>query len=245
MKYAYRDVLGSLTREKKKGDGTLTRFVFRPLSYPVSWLFLAAGWTPNAVTALGGVCCALAFLFALTPVYFLHVAAVVLFLVFAVLDCADGNMARTVGKKTVYGGWADAIGGYFAYATQIAALGFSCWYFPSSFLPASVRGALPWGDVTWLIVAGIASCSNILMRLFFQSKKNAEYAAGIVPKPGKEKRFSEEIGITGYLPVLYLAGLLAGFLPVVLVGYAAVYTGGFLFTTLRQTVHIVGAETHE
>ncbi|HQL33572.1 MAG TPA: CDP-alcohol phosphatidyltransferase family protein, partial [Treponemataceae bacterium] len=94
MKYAYRDVLGSLTREKKKGDGTLTRFVFRPLSYPVSWLFLAAGWTPNAVTALGGVCCALAFLFALTPVYFLHVAAVVLFLVFAVLDCTDGNMAR-------------------------------------------------------------------------------------------------------------------------------------------------------
>ncbi len=242
MKYAYRDILCSLTDEKKKQDGTLTRLLYRPLSYPLAWLFLSAGWSANAVTALGALCCAIAFLFVLTPLYSLHIAAAGLFLAFAVLDCADGNMARTIGKKTRYGGWADAVAGYFAYAAEIAALGFSCWYFPSDRFDYFPEYLLLWGPETWLILGGAAACANILMRLFYQAKKNSEYAAGLQPSPGKEKRFSEEIGITGYLPVLYLAGLLSDCLPPVLVAYALMYVGGFVATTFKQITQISGAE---
>ena len=171
MKYAYRDILCSLTDEKKKQDGTLTRLLYRPLSYPLAWLFLSAGWSANAVTALGALCCAIAFLFVLTPLYSLHIAAAGLFLAFAVLDCADGNMARTIGKKTRYGGWADAVAGYFAYAAEIAALGFSCWYFPSDRFDYFPEYLLLWGPETWLILGGAAACANILMRLFYRLKK--------------------------------------------------------------------------
>jgi phosphatidylglycerophosphate synthase len=148
-----------------------------------------------------------------------------------VLDCADGNMARTIGKKSLYGSWADASGGYIAYATELFSIGMTSYLANGD----SFAGlSLPWGSATWIIVASFAAIANLLMRLLYQSMKNVELAAGLVPAPGREKRFSEEIGITGYLPFLYGAGLASGWLPVVLVIYAAIYAGGFAVTALKQ-----------
>jgi Phosphatidylglycerophosphate synthase len=238
MNYSLKDVYNSLSPEKRKADGTMTTILYRPVSYPASWLFLRAGLTPNAVTYASAAGCIAALLLALLPFSACHFAAIALFLVFAVLDCADGNMARTLGRKTVYGGWVDAAGGYLAYATELFSIGLSCFFFSGDFIILPFSGGahveLPWGSATWILLGGLASVSNTLMRLFHQAFKNAENAAGIPSVPGAEKRFSEEIGITGYLPVLYLAGLLTGLLPFVLVAYTVIYSGGFLMTTAKQ-----------
>lgn len=231
MKYTMKDIYGSLSPEKRKSDGTMTSILYRPVSYPASWLFLSLGFSPNAVTYISAILCVAAFVLVLFPVAALHWIAIALFFVFAVLDCTDGNMARTIGKKTIYGGWVDAAGGYLAYATEIFAIGLTCFLANgSSFLGF----ALPWGNGTWILIAGTAVAANLLMRLFHQALKNAEVAAGMTVTPGKEKRFSEEIGITGYLPVLYAAGFATGWLPAVLALYAVIYVGGFLLTTLKQ-----------
>jgi len=151
-------------------------------------------------------------------------------------------MARTIGKKTVYGGWVDAAGGYLAYATLLMAMGFSCYFTQGNSLafPAfSTRiGGLPWKEATWILVGSIAALSNTLMRLFHQSFKNAELTAGIPFKQGAEKRFSEEIGVTGYLPLLYLVGYESGYLAFVLVAYTAVYTLGFAVSTLKELIKV-------
>lgn len=226
-KYTLKDVTASLTEEKRRADGTVTKFFLRPVSYPVSVLALNLGISPNAVTYFSALCCLVAVVFALTKIFSLHIAAAVLFLVFGILDCADGNMARTLGKKSVYGGAVDAAGGYTAYTTELFSMGLSAWFFTDKAL--------------WLLIGAAAAAANILMRLFYQAFKNAELSAGIQPVQGKEKRFSEEIGVTGYMPVLYLAGLLLPFLhtaliavlPVIISVYALIYCGGFAVTTIK------------
>jgi hypothetical protein len=102
--------------------------------------------------------------------------------------------------------------------------------------------ALPWGRATWILLAGLAVATNLLMRLFHQALKNVEIAAGMTVTPGKEKRFSEEIGITGYMPMLYAVGFATGWLPVVLCLYTLIYTGGFALTTLKQARKVSAAE---
>jgi phosphatidylglycerophosphate synthase len=238
MSYTMKDILASLTPEKKKSDGTMTACVYRPLSFPVSWFFLKLGFSPNAVTGISALFCLAAFVLALIPVTACHWIAIAFFFAFAVLDCTDGNMARTIGKKTVYGGWVDAAGGYLAYTTELFAIGLSCFFAGDGSLLGYV---LPWGKATWILIAAIAISANLLMRLFHQALKNAEIAAGLTVAPGKEKRFSEEIGITGYLPVLYAAGFATGTLPFVLAAYTAIYAGGFAVTSLKQIMKVAKA----
>jgi phosphatidylglycerophosphate synthase len=236
MHYTLKAIADSLTPEKRKADGTMTRYLYRPVSIPSSWLFLRLGMTPNAVTILSGFLCLVAFCLSLFPAVACHRVAIYLYLVFAVLDCADGNMARVTGKKTTYGGWLDAAGGYLAYTTLLLSMGLSCLYrsgdsltFP--FMNFAVS-PVPFQEALWVLVAALAASANTLMRLFHQAFKNASFLAGIQTSAGAEKRFSEEIGVTGYLPLLYLAGYETGYLPLVLLAYAAIYGGGFCVSTL-------------
>lgn len=233
MKYSIKEIYASLSPEKRKADGTVSKYLLRPLSWPVSWFFLSIGVTPNMVTGISAIACLLALICTMLPYPALQSIAIILFFIFALLDCVDGNMARTIGKKTIYGVWVDAAGGYIAYFTIFFAMAFSC------LLPQSGGNFyrelfyLPWGEATWFIIAGFALSSNFLMRLFHQAFKNAELTAGLTIKPGKEKKFSEEIGITGYMPILYAFGFAFGFLPLVIILYLCIYGGGFLLTTVK------------
>ncbi|ULQ60053.1 CDP-alcohol phosphatidyltransferase family protein [Brucepastera parasyntrophica] len=235
MKYRFKDIYSSLPPEKRKSDGTVTTYLFRPLSYPFAYVFLALNFTPNMVTYIGAFCCIAGLCLTFFPVLLCHRIAMGLFVLFAVLDCADGTMARTLKLKSPYGGWVDAMGGYLAYAAILTSIGFSCLYRNGDFLdlPFFEPVGLPWQAGTWLFLGGFAATANILMRLNHQSFKNAELLAGKIPGQGKEKRFSEEIGVTGYLPLLYIAGFETGFLPVVLLIYTIIYAGGCLLSTLK------------
>lgn len=231
-RYSMHDVIASTPAEKRKSDGTPTRILFRPLSYPLSALALNLNIRPNSVTYFSFLCCLAGFILALMPDIRLHFVSAAMFLLFGILDCADGNMARTLfrlkGKTTVYGSAVDAAGGYFAYTTEILAIGLS--------------SALVTGRREWFLLAAVTAAANLLMRLFHQSFKNAELAAGIPSAPGKEKRFSEEIGVTGWMPLLYPAAAalsllpdkrFSSALPAILVFYAAVYCGGFAVTSWK------------
>ncbi len=237
MKYSLKDITASLSPEKKRADGTVTTLLLRPLSWPAAWIFLALGFTPNGVTALSVLFCAAALILSFFPVPLLHALAVVLFFAFGVLDCADGNMARTIGSRNPYGGWVDAAGGYFAYFAQLTAMGLSCALPGGNDLIIPVIGTVLIEGAAfpgvWILASSLAISANLLMRVYHQAFKNAELQAGIARAPGREKRFSEEIGITGYMPVLYGLGLAFGALPWVILLYLGIYGGGFLLTALK------------
>ncbi|MBI5330538.1 MAG: CDP-alcohol phosphatidyltransferase family protein [Betaproteobacteria bacterium] len=84
--------------------------IYRPLSFPLTLVFLALRWSPTQVTLLG-LACALALPWlawrggedALLLVGLLGV-------LFCVLDCVDGNLARVTGRSSRLGGYADFAG---------------------------------------------------------------------------------------------------------------------------------------
>lgn len=154
-----------------------------------------------------------------------------LFPFFAVLDCVDGNMARTMNAKGIVrknafmGSWVDAVGGYCAYTFLLLSIGISA-SFSSNVLSDYV-----------IIISAVSASMNMLMRAVVQSYK---ITCGTDTKTavGKSKRFSEEIGITGWLPVLYLAGYAADYLHYVASAYALIYCGGCLVTVLKLIIKV-------
>lgn len=235
MRYRFREVLASLPPEKRRSDGTVSRFLHRPLSYPVAWALLNVGVTPNQTTYASAFLCVTGLALALVPVPVAHWAAVTCFFAFGTLDCADGTMARTIRARDSsagsgpWGEWVDALGGYIAYATILIALGRSADLVAAGGVPG------PAGMITpgsWTVVGAIASTANLVMRLAFQSFRVVSDDSGRSGVSG-EKRLSEEIGITGWLQPLYAVGLATGFLPYVLVAYAAVFVGGGFITVAR------------
>jgi len=250
-KYSFNEVASSLSPGKKKQDGTVTRFFHRPLSFPLAFFFLNTGFSPNGVTYLSIIVCLGGFIATLIPSLTSHIIAVALFTLFGTLDCVDGDMARTIkmrreterpsgdsqGIEAIsYGEWVDALGGYFAYTSMILGLGLSCMLVAADRLPGTDL-FIPGGSVTWMVLSAICCSANLLMRLVFQSWR---VVSGDKSKASvnSEKRFSEEIGITGWFQPVYLAGLLSGFLPWVLLVYSIVYCGGCLVTVLKLIIKV-------
>ena len=223
-RYTLSELRASWTPEKKASDGPWTRYVLRPLSFPVAAFFLALGWTPNAVTYLSALLCVLAFPLLVFASPIPAFAAFILFFVFGILDCADGTMARTRGIPNRWGEWVDALGGYIAYATTLLGIGAAAERISPPPAP------LPPG--TWVLAGGAAAASNLLMRVVYQSFRAV---AGDQEKKavGGEKKLSETIGITGFLVPLSALGYAFGFLPFVVLAYAAVYGGGCLLVILK------------
>jgi hypothetical protein len=76
------------------------------------------------------------------------------------------------------------------------------------------------------------------MRAIVQSHRTVAISRAVTKstpaeKPGTEKRFSENLGITGLLVPLYAMGLGTGTLPWVLLFYAAFYGLGSLFVITK------------
>lgn len=238
MKITFSALKDSLTPEKKASDGTLSRFLFRPLAIPVSWFFLHLSFSANMVSYLGAVVCLVALMLTLFPFPVFHIIASLLFILFAVLDCADGSMARVSPSKNPWGSFIDAMAGYIAYATLLISLGLSAFYFNQSGASVftSFYQRLPLGSGFWIFLSALSALSNILMRLLYHAFREARQDLGPRAKQTKApgKRLSEEIGVTGYLPILYLLSLIGGFTSIIVILYTIVYGGGCLAVIARM-----------
>jgi phosphatidylglycerophosphate synthase len=219
--YSLRDIINSLPREKVQQDGLWTRFILRPVSFPVSWAALRIGLGPAAVSYFSAlVSIAGGVLFSLSGYLFPLIGAV-LFNVFAVLDCVDGNMARTRGTTSPWGGWADAAMGFIAYTAVFIASGIY------------VYTRNPWWPV--LIVTGLTSSANLLTRVAYQMYKNI-VGEGAHSSVSFERMLAENVGITGFLMPLLLIFHLCDFLPgmwSIIWFNAAFYGGGCIITIIK------------
>jgi phosphatidylglycerophosphate synthase len=226
MKYSLKDIAASLPPEKRRANGWWDRLALRPLSYPVTWLALACGLSPNAVTWIG-------VLFALAGGALFALAGGVLqwaglggLFVFSVLDAVDGNMARTLKKPNPWGSWTDAAGGYIAYTATLLALGVAA---------ERAGGFLGTGGLC-IFLGGFSAAANMLMRACVQSRKAFQTVMEGVPAKapaGGEKWLSENLGITGIMDPLIAFGLALHFLPWVLCFYTLLYGLGSVWVILK------------
>ena len=230
-RYSLAEIAASLPPERTRVDSPLTVVLFRPLSFPAAWLFLALGWSPNAVTYLSSAICVAGFFFLAAGPLWAAWVGLGAFFIFDILDCADGNMARVRKAAGPWGEWVDAFGGYTAYTTLLLGAGAAAQAQSAGSLPGISGTILPWAG-GWALVGGAAAAANLFMRTIYQNRR-AIKADPQRASVSTEKRLSEYLGGSGLLLVSLALGLAFGFLPWVIAAYAVFYCGGCLVVSVN------------
>jgi len=219
--YSMKEIIASLTSEKIKLDGFWTRYVLRPLSFPVSWIALRMGLSPSFVSYFSALISIAGGILFAWPIHLYASMGVILFNFFSVLDCVDGNMARVTGKAGPWGSWTDAITGFITYTSVFFSIGVYMY----------------WKTAWWpvLLISGLTSSANLLTRIAFQMYKNlaGESAHSEV---SFAHLLADNVGITGLLMPLLLIFHFCNFLPgmwFILFFNAAFYGGGCAMTIIK------------
>ena len=92
---------------KGEFEGFVDRYFNRRLSRWCTRVFVAMGWSPNAITVLATVIGLMAAAGFATGSYIGGVIAALLFQFAAVIDCSDGEVARLTFTESPFGAWLD------------------------------------------------------------------------------------------------------------------------------------------
>ncbi len=223
-------IRASLPPEKNRFDSLWVRFVLRPLSFPVAWVFLRLGFSANHVSYLAVLVSLLAAILMGTGERNVAIVGAFLFNCFALLDCVDGNIARVRKQASPYGGFMDALGGYMAFACVFPAAGIAAEHAEQIPLPVI-------GNLNFIIVGAVAGISNLTMRLVYQHFSNIVGQKTV--KPGTfQNNLDANLGITGLLMPAVLVGAILQQLHWVVLLYAAFYVLAFIIVTVRLIIRV-------
>jgi len=245
------DLLATYTPEKRRAEKLelWTYLVVRPLSWVPALLFLKAGISANTVTWLS----ILAAIAGSALVAFGSAAAALagtaFLLLWAVLDCADGTVARFSKTSGNRGEFLDALGGYAMNALVFPAAGVFGWRGAAGLLAAGGNGAAGqaaaagldpvWAGGVWALVAGfLAAESGLAARLLYQKYRNlaGEGARELKPKGGGSLLVAAAqnlVSVTGLLVPLLVLALLFGATGLFVTLYAAVNIVMLLFSLFK------------
>ncbi len=155
----------SMPEWKKKKDPMLVRYITRPLSFYIAAVLANQGISANSVSyfstlvAISGAFC---YLF---NNHVLNILGATLIFVWLVLDCVDGNLARSV-KRQPFGEFADGISSYILIGIMVTCIGYAAYNEGGVFIHAGSA---------WIIVVGaFASVSDTMMRLIYQKYRATE-----------------------------------------------------------------------
>ncbi len=178
MKYSYQQVKDSYPKNHQ--ESFFTRAITRPLSFPISYLMVNMGcsaWLASVLSIFVAVLACTLLCFSYWFRWF-GIAGCVLWLI---LDCVDGNIARVSKSYSSMGDFIDAQSGYTIMAFIFFANGIAAYHTTYLFE----------GYEVWLIVIGaVSSISNILARLL-----NAKYTYCDLERKVRKK---EEIKLISY-----------------------------------------------
>ena len=214
---------------KKKKDPILVRYITRPISFYISAALANIGVTANDVSyfsgwvAIAGACC---YLF---NSHEMNIIGAILVFLWLLLDCVDGNMARSV-RRQPFGDFADAISSYILVGIIVTFIGYAAYNEGGMIIPAGQ----PW----IILIGALGSSADTMMRLIYHKYQENERQLvdeNILPsnkdifkdhsKVGDWKvRLNMELGIAGLLTILIVFGSIFSFLDIVVI-YCFCYYG--------------------
>ena len=148
----------SLPEDKRKRDSFLGKHLYRPISFYFSAAFANMGIRANTISVISVVVVFVSCILFTVCNYFVAVFSVALINIWAILDCVDGNIARTIGSEP-YGDFIDAFSSYLL--TAMFGLCVSIYVYSNG-------GVIVEKNCHWIIIIGaIASLSDIYMRLIY------------------------------------------------------------------------------
>ena len=222
----YSEFKALLGENKRSSDPLWCRFIFRPLSFPIGWLFYKIGMKANSVSLLSIL---LAFTSSLIMVFgsadTMLLASFLMVLV-ALSDCIDGNIARARGETGPGGEWMDALSGYTVYALLPLSLGIHIYLnSPHAMLPE-----------LWIVVGAVTSIANLFLRLLYQkfvsSMLGKSTQEGLKGSGSLFSRFSSEVGLVGWMMPSLLFASITNMLGIYLAFYCFFYATSAVLITI-------------
>lgn len=233
MRYTAKYFRDNLPEWKMRKDTPPTKIFYRPVSFHVAAFCANHGIQANTVSVFSTfVAIASCFMF-LFGDYWCNIAGALLASLWLLLDCVDGNLARSL-KPQPFGEFVDAESSYTLIAFLGSCLGMSVYFTEGA-------GVIFHNGNAWVIFAGaMASASDTLMRLIYQKYQNVagELSAKNIIPPHREKRTEHEYsaslrvrleqwpGIGGLLVPLIFACALFNALDLIVIYMVIYYCGG-------------------
>ena len=244
MKYSMKDITSSLTKKKNSRSSLWVQLWVRKASFPVTYLFINAGWSANMVSVLSWILIFVAAVCLSINNFWWMLAGVLLTNFWLVLDCVDGNIARVKKLKTFMGDYFDAVAGYGPFSFTTLALGIAA-FNTSMIVPDEYK--------YWLIVlGGFGAMCNLYMRLVHQKYLNCFFAAEqilgendqITLKDTEDKKsfayireqIDKNLGVSGLFMPWLLVALFTNTFDVMVVFYTLYYVVSFVAISYLYSV---------
>lgn len=230
MRYSMADIKASLSHEKKMEDSQFAIYVHRPLSYPLTYLFVNRGVSAWTVSILSAVVAFVGCMLICSSTSWVRWIGIMLINLWAILDCVDGNVARVTKTQSNKGAFMDAESGYMICAFVYLAFGMAAYHTSDAVFIADKS--------VFIFIGAMASISDLLARLIHQKyvstveNKESKETEGKKSTIGKlRKRVSTELGIAGFVLVGGIIAQIFNFY-----SYLVIFYGVFCFLTLLLTV---------
>lgn len=166
MKYTPKYFKDNFPAWKKKKDSILVRTIHRPISFAVASLMSNLNISANTVSYFSLVLAVSLSVMYLFDGRIIHIVAAVLVNVWMILDCTDGNIARSV-KKEKFGEFADGISSYILINFMFICIGFTAYRTDGFFISA--------GNVYVIMLGILAGNSDAMARLIYQKFQNTSF----------------------------------------------------------------------
>jgi phosphatidylglycerophosphate synthase len=138
----------------------LSRFIFRPVGFLLTWVAIRIGLTTEAVSWFSGIVGVAACLCLVSGDTDLLAFGLALLLFFNLLDCVDGSIARTMKTENPYGRFLDSICGGIVDMAFWGIVGIMAYHHPHYLLRSEPFG---YGPIFWLVLGGLTCFLFILL----------------------------------------------------------------------------------
>ena len=138
----------------------IARYILYPVSFLLTWLAIRIGLTTETTAWLSGFVGLMGYLCLLSNQEYLLPIGIGLFVIFNILDCVDGSIARTMKTQNPYGKYLDILMGWIDMGFW-AAIGVMAYRHQGLLYGI---GPLDYGPVFWLAVGGLTCYFSNLIK---------------------------------------------------------------------------------
>ena len=235
--YSFMQIKESLPKTKNEGDSIWVRYIARNVSFPFTYVFINLGFSAWAVSVISIVVAFFACFAFCIDHDFSRWTGVILFHLWMICDCVDGNIARVKKTTGPMGEFIDAQIGYIISAFCYFGLGVAAYY----------TTRFSFYAVLFIALGGISSISNILSRLIHQ-----KYTVSRIKLSGKDevsieeskafsfqkirRRIGKELGLSGLFMVLVIIGQVFKIYDYISVFYFVFCTSSLLLVIFKYSL---------
>jgi phosphatidylglycerophosphate synthase len=141
----------------KPQDNAITRYLYRPVSFPLTRFLVWTPITPNQVSFIVAAMVAIGCWLTFSADFARVISGTVLILAASYIDCCDGEIARVKLMSSRFGAWMDTVVDELSSVGYMVAIGYHCHlHFGRNFF--GDIGVDPWMLAVWISIGTYSWC---------------------------------------------------------------------------------------